>query len=68
MENIYEISKNLPDKNKRKNRQSNKKSHSIPIIRNNDDVTHEQFDPSSFSSSPPNAFLLCLKYRINTYN
>lgn len=72
MEKIYEIPKNMPNNNNNNNEniKNNKKSDCIPIIRmrNSDDVTHEQFDPSSFSSSPPNCFLMSLKNRINTYN
>lgn len=75
MENIYDIPKHMPNKhnnnNKNKNNNNNNnttKTTSIPIMRNSDDVTHEQFDPSSFSSSPPNSFLMCLRNRINTYN
>ena len=41
----------------------------IPIVKStsSDDVTQEQFDPSSFSGSPPNEFLMCLKDRIKNY-
>jgi hypothetical protein len=69
MEKIYEIPKHLPNNNNNiRNNTEKIKTSSIPIIRNSDDVTHEQFDPSSFSSSPPNSFLMCLKNRIKTYN
>lgn len=69
MENIYEIPKYMPNKHDKHISNINKtKTTYIPIIRNSNDVTHEQFDPSSFSSSPPNSFLMCLKNRIRTYN
>jgi hypothetical protein len=69
MEKIYKLPKHMPNKNDKIKYDINKtKSESIPIIRKTDDVIHEQFDPSSFSSSPPNSFLMCLRNRINTYN
>lgn len=45
------------------------KSKSIPIIQksNDDNVSREQFDPSSFSSSPPDEFIKFLKQRISKY-
>lgn len=44
------------------------KTESIPIQKiTSDDVSREQFDPSSFSSSPPNEFLKFLKHRIARY-
>jgi len=45
------------------------KSKSIPIIQksNDDNVSREQFDPSSFSSSPPDEFIKFLKQRIAKY-
>jgi len=44
-------------------------SKSIPIIQksNDENVSREQFDPSSFSNSPPNEFLKFLKQRIEQY-
>jgi len=44
-------------------------SKSIPIIQksNDDNVSREQFDPSSFSNSPPSEFLKFLKQRIEKY-
>ena len=69
MENIYNIPKNMPNKHNNNNNNNNRtKTSSIPIMRKSYDVTREQFDPSSFSSSPPNSFLMCLKNRIITYN
>jgi hypothetical protein len=45
------------------------KTKSIPIMQkcNDDSVSREQFDPSSFSTSPPNEFLKFLKHRIEQY-
>jgi hypothetical protein len=45
------------------------KTKSIPIIQkyNEDGVSREQFDPSSFPSSPHNEFLKFLKQRIEQY-
>jgi len=47
------------------------KTKNIPITQrynnNNDSISKEQFDPSSFPSSPPNEFLKFLKQRIEQY-
>jgi len=63
-----EMQKELPS---RKHYNMPMKSKSIPIIQkynnDNDSVIREHFDPSSFSSSPPNEFLKFLKHRINQY-
>jgi len=66
---IVELPRRMPIKDNL-NIQNNKSSTAIAIPKSKscDDVTHEQFDPSSFSSSPPNEFMMCLKNRIKTYN
>lgn len=67
MENrIHEIPRELPN---RKYRDKRTQTKSIPIIKksNDDNVSRDQFDPSSFSSSPPNEFLKFLKQRIGRY-
>lgn len=62
---INETPRKLPNKI---NYKSPKTSGPILISRNSDsDLTREQFDPSSFSSSPPNEFVKFLKQRIEKY-
>jgi hypothetical protein len=62
---INETPRKLPNKI---NYNSPKTSSPILISRNSDsDLTREQFDPSSFSSSPPNEFVKFLKQRIEKY-
>jgi hypothetical protein len=67
MENINnEMPRELPN---RKHYIIPIKSNSIPIIQkyNDDSTTRDQFDPSSFPSSPSNEFLKFLKQRIKQY-
>ena len=62
---IIETPRKLPNKINYKNP---KTSGPILISRNSDsDLTREQFDPSSFSTSPPNEFVKFLKQRIEKY-
>jgi hypothetical protein len=67
MENrIREMPRELPNR-KYYNKPTQTKSISIIQKSNDDNVSREQFDPSSFSSSPPNEFLKFLKQRIERY-